>query len=158
MKDEKPNPWFRDDYVPSSFECGRLVSSWKNMSESDCLAKVSRNCIYATARYMREDGAKCRDFRAFCVGGHLYVTNAHNIPYDIATMQIDVIMGQATSGVNNNFSFRLNAQDVYRETENDLCFFRINCTPPKTDLCELLVEPTYKTQASGHLLDRKSVV
>jgi hypothetical protein len=152
VKDEKPNPWFRDDYVPSSFECGRLVSSWKNMSESDCLAKVSRNCIYATARYMREDGAKCRDFRAFCVGGHLYVTNAHNIPYDIATMQIDVIMGQATSGVNNNFSFRLNAQDVYRETENDLCFFRINCTPPKTDLCELLVEPTYKTQASGHLL------
>ena len=41
---------------------------------------------------------------------HLYVTNSHNIPDDITTMQIDVVMGQATAGVNNNFSFRLNTQ------------------------------------------------
>jgi len=150
-KDEKPNPWYRDDYEPSTFDVGALSSSWKALSVEQVAQKVYRNCLYAKARYER-DGPKSRTMRIFGLGGNLYVTNSHNIPELDVTL--DIVMQKKTAGITTNFSFFVGAKDTYRMPERDLVFFRIGCAPPLPNLLDLIPAQGYRTVCNGALCGR----
>lgn len=152
-KDEKPNPWYRDDYKVSEFDIGMLSSSWKALSEEQVMNKVQKNCAYAAARYIREGSNKYRPMRLFCLGGNLYVTNNHNIP-DVPEMNLEIHLKGIEKGVGSSFGFRLVTSSVFRMVEKDLVFFRIPCVPPKANLLDLLPGESFKTVCNGVLLGR----
>ena len=49
-KDEKPNPWYRDEYEPDEFQIGRLTSSWKNLPHEQVIKDISSNCFNCILR------------------------------------------------------------------------------------------------------------
>lgn len=155
-KDEKPNPWYRDDYKVSEFDVGMLTSSWKALSEEQVMQKVHKNCAYAAARYQRDGEGKIRPMRLLCLGGNLYVTNNHNIP-DLPEMQLDIHLRGVEQGVGSSFGFRLVTSSVYRVPEEDLVFFRIPCVPPKANMIDLIPGKNFKTQCNGVLLGRNDL-
>jgi hypothetical protein len=151
--DEKPNPWYRDDYRTSEFDVGMLTSSWKALSQEQVAAKVARNCAYAEARYTRDDREKRRPMRLLALGGQLYVTNNHNIA-DVPEMMLSIHLNTREVGVGSSFEFRLVTSTVFRMPEKDLVFFIIGSVPPKTNLLDLLPGTDFKTVCNGLLMGR----
>lgn len=151
-RDEKPNPWYRDDYEPTTFDVGALSASWKALTMEQVGKKVYRNCLYAKATYTRGEELMSRNMRLFGLGGNLYVTNNHNIPELDVTL--DVVMQQKTAGISTNFKFFLGVKDTFRLPEADLVFFRIGCAPPLPNLLDLLPGATFRTVCPGVLCGR----
>jgi hypothetical protein len=150
-KDEKPNPWFRDDYEPSVFDVGTLSRSWKPRKMEEVGEAVFRNCVFATARY-EKNGPKSRKMRLLGLGGILYVTNNHNLPD--SDFELDVVMQKRTIGVSSNFTIFIGKKDVYRRPDRDLAFFRIGCAPPRKNLLGLLPGESFRTICNGVLCGR----
>nr|UDL17006.1 MAG: nonstructural polyprotein [Biomphalaria pfeifferi virus 3] len=151
-RDEKENPWYRDDYAPSTFEVGKLTASWKALSREQVSAKVQKNVLYATAHYMRDGLPKMRAMRLLCVGGQVYVTNNHNIPQ--LDVKLRIKAGPQVEGIGSNFEFALGMKDTYRMIDKDLVFFRIGCMPPKANIMELIPRDNFKGTFNGDLVGR----
>nr|WBY66461.1 MAG: nonstructural protein [Eriocheir sinensis marnavirus 2] len=151
--DEKPNPWYRDDYRTSEFDVGMLTSSWKALNQEQITAKVQRNCAYAEAKYQRDGVTKLRPMRLLALGGQLYVTNNHNIA-DVPEMMLSIHLNSREIGVGSSFEFRLVTSTVFRMPDKDLAFFLIGSVPPKTNLLDLLPGEGYNTVCNGLLLGR----
>lgn len=151
--DEKPNPWYRDDYRTSEFDVGMLTSSWKALTQEQVMTKVLRNCAYAEARYTRDGVQKRRPMRLLALGGQLYVTNNHNIA-DVPEMTMLIHLNSREVGVGSSFEYRLVTSTVFRIPEKDLAFFLVGSVPPKTNLLDLLPGEGYKTVCNGLLLGR----
>jgi hypothetical protein len=156
-KDEKDNPWFRDDYEPSTFETGRLTKSWKSLADTDAIDKISRNVIHIETVRLGKDGKKLhRPGRALCVGGQLYVTNNHNLPSDSETLTISIVQSSIVQGITNNITFVTTQSCLKRFPARDLVFFEITNLPPKKDLTELFVADEFKTVCNGFYISRDS--
>lgn len=153
VKDDKPNPWYRDDYRTSEFDVGMLTSSWKALSQEQVTAKVLRNCAYAEARYVRDGREKRRPMRMLALGGQLYVTNNHNIA-NVPEMTLSIHLNSREVGVGSSFEYRLVTSTVYRIPEKDLAFMLIGSVPPKTNVLDLLPGENYKTVCNGLLIGR----
>ncbi len=152
--DEKENPWYRDDYEPSTFDVGVLSASWKNRPIDLVAEKIYRNIFFATARFERDGVKKKREMRILCVGGNLCVTNNHNIPE--VEVNLTVVLSKQTPGVGNNFEFKLGKEDTFRLPESDLVFFRIGCMPPKANLVDIFPSENFRTVCNGALLGRNA--
>jgi hypothetical protein len=151
-QDEKPNPWYSDNYVPTTLDVGTLSASWKTMAFDKVCSEVSKNCYHVVARYMREGVAKMRTLRVLCVGGNLCVTNNHNIP-DL-DCRLTITTSEQKGGVTSNFEMFLGKDDVVRFPEEDLAYFRVACMPPRRSLLEMFPGKTFKTQCNGALISR----
>jgi len=153
-KDEKPNPWFRDDYVPNQFEVGRKSVSWNTLPREVVLDKIAKNVIY-TAFHVEVNGEpKMYESRSLCVGGNLYVTDSHCIPKE-NTMRMTVVMGDHASGISTNFSMRIGDGDICRIEGTDLAFFMLENTPPKRDLKNCIPARSFRTICDGVRVMRK---
>ncbi|APG78024.1 hypothetical protein 1 [Beihai picorna-like virus 47] len=151
-KDEKPNPWYRDDYEPTTFDVGTLTRSWKALSMEEVGAKVYRNCLFGIARYERDGMPKSRKMRILGLGGNLYVTNNHNFPE--VDIKLEVVMQRRTLGVSQNFTIFIGVDDVFRRHDRDLVFFRMKCTPPLPNLINLIPGESYRGVCNGILCGR----
>lgn len=151
-QDEKPNPWYKDDYVPTTLDVGSLSASWKNMAFDKVCAEIAKNCYFAKARYMRDGVAKMRTLRILCVGGNLCVTNNHNIPE--MDCKLSITTSEQKGGVSSNFEMFLGKDDILRYPEEDLAYFRVACMPPRRSLLDMLPGKTFKTQCNGALVSR----
>jgi hypothetical protein len=141
-KDAKPNPWYRDDYVPEEFDTGKLVSSWKGLDFNSVVQKVSKSCSHIDVRFQRDGANKVIKGKMFCVGGQMYVTNKHNLP-DL-DCNISVVTAPQKNGVSMNFQFFLSREARFEIPEKDLVFFRIRAVPPRADLRGLFVPMSLK--------------
>lgn len=151
-KDEKPNPWYRDVYHPSSFELGSLVKSWKGLAFDEVVQHVQRQTMFVRTEFERDGKHLVREFRMMCMGGQLYVTNNHNIPSPETMMHI--ITQEVAEGISENFAMKLYEADMFRIPESDLVFFIIPNVPPRSSLKELLVTRAFKTHCPGRIILR----
>nr|WKV34141.1 MAG: RNA-dependent RNA polymerase [Riboviria sp.] len=152
-KDEKPNPWYREEYTPAAWELGTLTKSWKNISQDQVEERVSRQTMYAEAQYANASGIEVtRAMRILCIEGQMYVTNNHNLP----ASQIDLTVTPTIveEGVGQKFTVRLYERDFHRVPESDLVFFIIGCVPPRSDLSGLFCNKTFGTTCGGTFISR----
>jgi hypothetical protein len=155
VQDEKLNPWYSDDYIPTTLDVGSLSASWKTMAFDRVCNEVAKNCYYAVARYKRDGIAKMRTLRILCVGGNLCVTNNHNIPdFDC---KLSIITSEQKNGVSSNFEMFLGKDDILRFPEEDLAYFRVACMPPRRSLLDMFPGKTFKTQSNGALVSRSEL-
>lgn len=155
VQDEKLNPWYSDDYIPTTLDVGSLSASWKTMAFDRVCNEVAKNCYYAVARYKRDGIAKMRTLRILCVGGNLCVTNNHNIP-DL-DCKLSIITSEQKNGVSSNFEMFLGKDDILRFPEEDLAYFRVACMPPRRSLLDMFPGKTFKTQSNGALVSRSEL-
>lgn len=154
-QDDKPNPWYRDEYKPSRFDYTPLTVSWKDTPREVVEKRVQRNVMYVRSSYVREGKVKERVFRILCLEGQLFVTNSHNIPVDDVTFQ--VTQSDTQPGVGENFRVTMHTGDFYRDGEHDLVFFRLRCIPPRASISGLLVSKNFTTVCEASLLSRDAL-
>lgn len=124
--EKKENVWYNNDIdlCPANFS--RESSSSKNMEFTDFCKKISANTIHISIDI--ESTTTRRVGKALCLGGHVYLTNNHNIP-DITCTYMNIV--QTTSkGVGSNMKVLLSDADVHRVPEKDLAFIILRELPP----------------------------
>ncbi len=154
-KDEKPNPWYRDDYVPEKFQVGRLSSSWKSLPREQVIQEVATNCFNCIVRRTKEDGSILRaDCRLLCVVGHVYVTNAHSMHFSGESLELTLAFRPTNTGLGSSFKYTLFKRDCHFVEDRDLVFFRLDSIPPRKRLVDLFPTRSFKTVCSGVLINR----
>lgn len=153
VADEKPNPWYKEVFKPAKGDFSPLTVSWKALTQEQLEQRIMRNVSYVESEYLNKDGLKAtRTFRMLCLGGQLYVTNAHSIP--IENVLLKVKQDENEGGVTENYKVTLHPGDFYRDPDHDLIFFRIRRVPPKASLRGLLVSKNFETVCNGYIMTR----
>lgn len=146
--EEREEVWYKDDYKTTTFDTGRLTPSWKQMGISKVAKILSENCV--TLLSTREVDGKIvrRQGRAFCVGGHIYMTNNHCLP-EHQDLSVSLIQSSSDTGITSNVDFILRQNEIYRIPDRDLCFVRLRQVPPRKDLRELFAKKTFRGFLKG---------
>jgi len=148
-KNEKENVWKRDDYQTTNFDVDPISLNWKSLSVDQIVAKVRRN----TARIFVSDGRQQIPGNAFCVGGHLWVTNNHILPEIDGDVTVDLRVDPLGQGTSRNVSFVLEQSQIYRENGGDLAYFEILAVDARPDLRKLVsresLEGTFRAKYIG---------
>ena len=137
-KNEKENVWKRDDYQVTTFDVDPISLNWKSLTVDQITSKIRRN----TARIFVSDGKQQIPGNAFCVGGHLWVTNNHILPNIDGDISIDFRVDPVGQGVSRNVKFTLEQSQIYRETGSDLAYFEILAVDARADLRKLIARDT----------------
>ena len=145
-KSEKESVWKRDDFQISSFDVSNLNVAWKSLSFDQVNAKVLRN----VARIRVSNGERVREGNAFCVAGHLWVTNSHTFFTDL-DLEVTLLIEQMRKGASPNVTFKVRQTDLYR-AGNDLVFFEVFCWEVKSDLRDLFVRENFQGNFTGALV------
>lgn len=152
-KDEKPNPWFCDDYIPSALEVGKKSISWKALESGDVCKRILGNIDYALAMYSKEGKLVGRKSRLLALGGQLYVTTNHCIPEE-GQVHIEITSMSRATQIGRNASVVLGQSDFVRLPERDLVFFLLKNLPPRADMMDCIPSETFKCEAPGYFLSR----
>lgn len=136
-KTERENVWKRDDYETSSFDLTPVNVSYASLPYDQLMQIVQRN----VARIKVSNGVKAREGNAFCVGGHLWVTNNHTF-YPDGDLSVSMEITSATDGLTPNVTMKIRQHEVLRDIANDQVWFLVLCWSPKRDLRELIRKPT----------------
>jgi len=152
-KDEKPNPWYRDEYEPDEFQIGRLTSSWKNLPHEQVIKDISSNCFNCIVRSKAEDVRRA-DCRVLCLIGHLYVTNAHAFNFRTESLELTIAFRPADSGLGAKFVYTVFERDCFFLKDRDLVFFCLDSVPPRKRLIDLFPSSQFKTVCNGIQINR----
>jgi hypothetical protein len=137
--DKRDPVWYNDKFELTPADVSRTTLSSKG--NIDNIKRLfSANCVFIRSKV---DETYTRPSKAFCIGGQLYITNNHSIPY-YDLVEINLTQQSAKQGVTSNISFNLSKCDIYRLPEKDLCCFIVRNLPPKKDLTQYFCEPSFK--------------
>lgn len=150
MDKEREQVWFKNDFVLTSFDVSPMTTSYHALDKEHIMNIILNNCIQITSRTIE---GLSRPNRAFCLGGHTYITNNHGIPENHSFI-LDVIQEPFSHGVNRNTSMMMSQTEIVRFPEKDLCIFRIRGLPPKKDLRDLFAKDTFSGVFKGMYLSR----
>jgi len=124
----RENVWYNNsvDLTPANFT--RESASSKSMQFTQFCKKISNNVAYI--EIVKVDGLKAINARMICLGGHVWITNNHNIPtiHGSTTMRV-VLDGKV--GIHSNISITLTNDDIHRIPSRDLAFIMLREIPPK---------------------------
>jgi hypothetical protein len=138
-KTEKENVWKRDDYQTTSFDVDPMSLNWTTLPKEKVVDMVRKN----TARIFVTDNHKMIPGNAFCVGGHLWVTNNHILPEtDSSPLHVRFQVDPLGQGTSRNVEFVLEQSSIYRERGSDLAYFEILAVDARTDLTRLISKET----------------
>lgn len=154
--DEGTNVWFTEDMLLQKFDLGDRTTSWKGMEWNRVQQIVATNSAHLTVRYQHGTDIMRSDVGAFCVAGHIYVTNNHGFPVcQTKKYDVEFIDDVSSQGVNSNFKIALAEEDIFRVPERDLCFVRLSSSVKK-DLRDLFPKKTMAgIVASGAIVGRR---
>lgn len=152
--DAKASPYQHKSDFHVGFDIPEDVRSWKGLERTAVAAKVAKN-VYNIAYRRTLNGTHMRtDGRALCLGGHLYVTDSHNIPDSDGEMTL--IIEPHDSGLTRNLIKKFSKHDFLRLPDSELVFFQVLDVPVHKNLIGLVAKRGYTTKCEGTIIDRKS--
>ncbi len=146
-KTEKENVWKRDDYEVSTFDMTPLNIEYSKLPGQQLAAIVRRN----VARIRVSNGTKVKEGNAFCVGGHLWVTNAHTF-YRDEELNVQLNVQPMTEGTTPNAKFKLRQTELLWDEDHDMVWFQVFCWETKRDLRSLIAKPMLNVRSNGLLV------
>nr|ULG00044.1 MAG: hypothetical protein 1 [Locarnavirus sp.] len=147
VKNEKENVWKRDDYEVCKFDMTPLNVEYTKLPFDQLTSLVRRN----TARIKVSNGEKVREGNAFCVGGHLWVTNAHTF-YKDDQLTVSLFTTPFVEGTGPNTQFIIRQNELYRDEDRDQVWFMVYSWESKRDLRKLVARPTLDIKTKGVLV------
>jgi len=129
----RENVWYNNamDLSPANFS--RESSSSKNIEFTEFCSKINKNLIL-TKVHITEKKHKVLG-RMLCLGGHIYLTNNHNIPKLDTSTHMDIICDSNT-GLGQNMKIVLSESDIHRIPEKDIAFVTIRELPPRKKIIQ----------------------
>lgn len=151
-RDEKPNPWVRDEILLSDYYVPTKSLGWKNLSRDEVMRRIRQNVIHLESQFEVDGNISHMPGTALCVHGFVYMINNHCLPEE---GMLTVYMSQCPTGVcvSPNIKFTLDQTSIMRIPEKDIAFFTCRCTPPRADLTKLFFK-----QKFGELMCRGNYV
>jgi len=126
-EDGRENVWYNNAMELSTANFTRESSSSKSMEFTQFLAKIAKNVAYIRLPNPKKPGYYI-DGRMVCLGGHIWITNNHNIPKaESNTLKITL---DNKIGMSSNFTCILSEDDIHRIPNNDLVFITLRSLPP----------------------------
>ncbi len=147
QKSSEENVWKRQDYETTTFDYDPISTNYATLGSEEVQRKIHRNCARITCR---AEG-RMAPGNAFCVGGHLWVTNNH-ILHSKSTKEVELKVDGVMKGTSANVRFTLHEEDVLRMEEADLAFFEVFATDARADLTRLVAKDTLRGTLRGALL------
>ncbi len=148
-KTEKENVWKRDSYETSSFDKTPLNVSYASLPRDQLMALVHRN----VCRIRVSNGVRVREGNAFCVGGHLWVTNTHTF-FPEGDLQVKLEVQALVLGASPNIEFKMRQHEIYHTSGSDLSWFMVYGWEVKRDLRQLIRKPSlmgeYRAAYTGY--------
>lgn len=152
--DVKESPYQHKSDFHVGFDTPTDVLAWRNLERTAIVAKIAKN-VYNIMYRRTVNGVSMRtDGRALCLGGHLYVTDNHNIPDDDGEMTLTIEMHE--QGLSRNLVKKFSKHDFFRIVESELVFFQVLDVPVHKSLIGIVAKRGFDTKCSGSIIDRKS--
>lgn len=123
----RENVWYNNtlDLSPANFT--RESASSRSMQFTDFCKKMSDNVIRFAIEVKNKNVSKTG--KAICLGGHIYITNNHNIP-ELDKSTINIVVG-LSKGITSNVTTILTEADVVRIPEKDMAILLLREVPPR---------------------------
>lgn len=137
-KSEHENVWKRDDYQTTAFDVASISGNYATLPLDDVARKIQRNC----ARVEVVGSQSLVPGNAFCVAGHLWMTNNHLIG-DEDEYIVKFMVEPETDGVTRNTQMRIRQHEFFRVPEKDLVFFECLAWEVKSDLTSLFAKESF---------------
>lgn len=144
VTNQRENVWRRDDFEVCSFDRTPRNVDYKQLTFDQLTELVRRN----VARLKVSNGERAREGNAFCLGGHLWVSNSHTF-FSEGDLEVTLATQPDVVGISPNVTFKMRQSALYRDTGQDLAFFEVLCMSPKRDLRGLVRKPTLKFRGKG---------
>lgn len=149
---ERFNPWYKDDYVTTSFDVNPMVSSYKGLEHSVIKNKILNNCCHLDIHYTRNNELKYTPTKAFCIGGNKYILNNHALRDDVDQFRIKMRFNNSIGGISTNPEVFIKQSEIKRNISKDICCVTIYGVPPKKDLSQLFPKESFKGKFVGEYL------
>lgn len=123
----RENVWYNNSLELSPANFTRQSASSKGMEFSEFCQKIAKNVAYievqrpGTTLFVRS--------RMICLGGHIWITNNHNIPKFENCTNIKIVI-DGKLGMSSNMTFVLSNADIQRIQDKDLAFLTLRELPP----------------------------
>lgn len=150
-KDGRENVWYNNAMELTSANFTRESSSSKSMSFDDFKKKISQNVIFIATPV--KDSTLSRVGKLLCLGGHVYVTNNHNLP-DCSDHTSCTLIQSSRLGLTSNIDIVLSESDIYRVPERDLAFITIRELPPKKKITQYFLREADTAVFNGVYVSR----
>lgn len=148
----RENVWYNDKYQLSKLDVS-LPSLSANGLTMDAFANfIGKQCVAISVDLPCGGGRRIG--RAFCLKGHVYITNNHNIPDVNDDTHISIVSQSSRQGINENFNVKLSKSQIYRFPDEDLCVLILRCLPPKRGIFKFLGSSSLKGSYNGRLVLR----
>jgi hypothetical protein len=138
----RENVWYNNEIDVSIANFSRESSSSKSVDFTQFCKKISENVSHISI--VSNKTSKKNRGRMIALGGHIYLTNNHNVP-DISHGGVISVVFTHAKGVNSNLEFCICESDVHRIPYHDLCFLTLRSLPPK----KKIVQYIQKGKANG---------
>jgi hypothetical protein len=143
-RDEKPNPWIKDEMILSEFYVPSKTKGWKGLSREHVLSRLCKNVVSIRSEYERDGQMAYKPATALCLHGHIYVTGSHCIPEDVESVRMFVSDMPESGNINSNFDYLVQQSAILRIPSKDLAFFQCRVTPPRADLRDLFLKQRFE--------------
>ncbi len=143
-KTEKENVWKRDDFEVCSIDKTPSNVNYKTLSFDHLTTLICKN----VARIKVSNGVRAREGNAFCVGGHLWMTNNHTV-HASGDLEVSLAVTPDFPGVSQNVTVKMRQTEFFRLPQSDVVFFEITALSPKKDLRQLVRKPTLHLRGKG---------
>lgn len=149
--EERPNVWIKDDLPVSGFDYPIHSASLANKELVDVVPLFIKNTAHMRVFAQRGVDQLEAFAKAVCLGGHLWVTNNHNLPEDVT--KLEMILAKDGQGMCRNQTLLITNSDLYRLPSCDLVFFRVQALPAMKDISKYFIK-TIKGKFNAVLLKR----
>jgi hypothetical protein len=149
----RENVWYKNEFDVSPASFSRESASSRSVDFSTFLKKLSVNCCSFTVDIL---GTRMeRPGKMFCLGGHVYITNNHNLPTLECGTKIRITETVKTSGINRNYEFVISEKEVIRHPSRDIAFVTLRQKPPKKCFIEYIIGKSYDGKNDGSYIIRR---
>jgi len=160
--DEKPNPWYKEDYETTSFEVSPKSVSWKALSRPKVEEALLRNIVALSVILPPEidpDQKENYPVRAFCLGGQTYITNNHALPvlhrgHKVDKFTLVVRMLGQEDGVTGTVKLTVTQDMILRFKSMDLACLTLKGLPPRKKRVEYFPSSSMRGSYHGFYVGR----
>lgn len=146
------NVWYKNEYTLTPMEVSRQSASAKSMSFMDFKKLIAHNCVHIRVIYPDKKDLM-RPSKMLCLGGHVYMTNNHNIP-NLTSKARALISQSYGTNVSDNIEVYLEESDMVRVPEQDVVFITLRQIPPKKNVAKYFLSEKVDGPLKGETLGR----
>jgi len=160
--DEKPNPWYKEDYETTSFEVSPKSISWKALPRPEVEKQLLRNIVALSVILPPDIDPEQKEnypVRAFCLGGQTYITNNHALPqvhrgHKVNGFTLVVRMLGQQEGVTGTVKLTVTQDMIMRFKGMDLACLTLKGLPPRKKRVDYFPSSSMRGSYQGFYVGR----